>query len=643
MPYTPDPVDSAEPTIGREVQSAAAEFRALKADKNAKDTRLALAEANLTAIQAAVAVLQAQISSISTGSDATALASNLASASALLGANIVMTETGITLQSYARHALFASDLVVDGVTDNTAKLVSWIAKALAGNRKLILPAGSIVFNDTFTINQTVEIEGAGAGKTTLIFNNAVSGKSAFKYVTGAVRVCISRLTLIDGTFGTSCGIEFNDAIADGGGHVQKNVFFDVELSGFLIAHKLTSASPLLGATHAMCSETLWLHCRFSNNLLAVLNQNCQAVNNLYLGTDFENFDSTYRGILPIVDAGWTFIKDEAGCGIEVHGGSMIGRGKWFEWEYKAGGNTLFSGAQFYMRGVRSEARTVHVGKLINEAVHGVTGSLAMSISLRDINVVAFGANLDIISYGGRLTFGLDNVNVVQGTGSLIIRQFPTIGRTANGITGSQGIGRVKNSEVDVIIETTSPYGTWNANYTGLIHRDGGASSSTNSSNATDAQGWISVLGKGSAQQLGMQLNDGVMPKLLLWNNDNMGNTVSSDLKIVMPKGGRPLELVVYENPQSWAGDSGWELYVVEDQANWTIPGTFNLATDAELVATTGTTTNKSGFYRSPAILPGNSRFSVELRSGKTGWTEGRMYLKKTGATAFPGIVGVNYI
>jgi hypothetical protein len=177
----------------------------------------------------------------------------------------------------------------------------------------------------------------------------------------------------------------------------------------------------------------------------------------------------------------------------------------------------------------------------------------------------------------------------------------------------------------------------------LVLRDGCVSSSTNSSMATDANSWFGVVGKGNSQQLGQQLNDAVMPKMLLWNNDNTGNTVASDLKMLVPKGGRPLSLVVFKQPQAVASDSGWELYVVKDAANWATPGTFAIGTDATLVATTGVTTNKAGFFRVPIILTVAGFTGTELRAGKTGWLEGRLYFKKTGATAFPGWFGVEYL
>ena len=543
--------------------------------------------------------------------------------------------------NYLTGELYAFDLVGDGSTDNTDLLTTWIAKAKAKNAILVLPAGSFVFSNTLTIDFPFQMRGCGRDKTFLFFNNAVAGKTAIKFIRNSRRSTISNLCLADNTFGISCGIELIDSLGGTGVHVQKLTFIDVEVDCFALAHKYTSANPLSGTTHAMCSETLWLHCRFCNNVLVGLNQNCQAVNNLYLGTDFENFDTVYHGTT-VVD-NFNFFKDEAGCGIAINGGSMVGRGKWFEWEYKTGGSTLFSGAQFTMQGVRIEARSAHNGVCLNEMVHAVTGSLALDITLRDLEVIAFNQNIDLLRYGGRLDFKIDNVNTVQGTGSLTIRQYPTVGRTSNSTTASQGTGKIDSSDIDIVVETTSPYGTWNANFTGLIMRDGCASSSTNSSMVTDAQGFSGLASKGNAQQMGMQLNDSIMPKMLVWNNDTPGNTVSGDLKLLVPKGGRPIELVVFKQPQAVTGDSGWELYVVKDNANWANPASFSLGTDATLVATTGVTTNKSGFFRVPVVLTVSGFTGPELRSGKTGWLEGRIYFKKTGATAFPGWFGISYL
>ena len=625
----------------------------------AKGTRVAIASGTASAgvvyqCTTANPVPGSTAISFQVDSSATSLRADLASPASGKGAALVGSNdaggyfTGdnaeLILQEIGRSRKLQEvyvDVTADGSDQNTA-VQAYLALAKSIGVPLRFPAGIIGFSDTLIIDFPAVILGAGRDKTTLRFINSTAGKSAVKFIRNSRRSTVSNLTLADGTFGTSCGIELIDSLGGTGTPVQKVTFIDVEVDCFAIGHKYTSAVPLTGATHSMCSETLWLHCRFCNNILSGLNQNCQAVNNLYVGTDFENFDTTYLGS-PVTDSNFQFFKDEAGCGISVQGGSMVGRGKWFSWEYKTGGTTLFSGAQFSIIGVRVEARTTHVGTCVFEEVHGVNGSLSIDITLRDIEVVAFSQTLDLLRYGGRLDLTVDNVNPVQGTGSLTIRQYPTLGRTSGATTGTQGIGRIHDSDIDVVVETTSAYGTFNSNATGLVMRDGCVSSSTNSSMATDAQGFFGVVGKGNSQQMGMQLNDAVMPKMLIWNNDNPGNTVSGDVKILVPKGGRPLELVVFKQPQAVAGDSGWELYVVKDNANWANPAVFAIGTDATLVATTGVTTNKAGFFRVPVVLTVAGFTGAELRAGKTGWLEGRMYLKKTGATAFPGWFGIEYL
>jgi Pectate lyase superfamily protein len=561
------------------------------------------------------------------------------------GAALVGEETGITVQQHLRNELFAADLVGDGITDNTTKINTWLTRAAAGNRRLRFPVGSFVFNDTLAITSTIHLAGSGRDKTNLIFNNAVSGKSAIKLSTGSIKSSFSDFTLLDGTFNTSCGIELTDSIA-AGGNVQKNFFARIDISGFAIGQKYTSTVPLTGSGHAMCSETMWLHCRWSLNFLAILNQNCQAYNNRYIGCDIENFDTTYRGTA-VVDS-WDMISDEAGGGIFLEGGSYIGRGKVYKWKYPTGGSGLWSGATFCAQNLRMEARSTHNGVIINEEVHGVTGSLALNLDIKNIDITTSGQNLDFLRYGGRVNGRVENVFPTSGTGSLTVRQYPTLGRTSNTTTASQGGIELVDHTLFRVIETTSPYGGggWAASATGRISSKGARSSSTNSSMSSEVVGgqtWFFLNGPGEAQQLGMQLNGLSSRSMMLWNNDLVTSGIGSDIYVKLPKGGRLLELIAFKHATQFATNTGVVLYMVKDNANWANPAAFAVGTDAVAVATMPSTAGAAGFYRIPCVLTSNV-FGNELRCGAGSWTEGRMLLQHVGgATLFNGFLGVEYL
>jgi hypothetical protein len=575
---------------------------------------------------------------------AAALAARVATLAGAGGAATVGTSDGSTVQGQLNGALLASDLNGDGNTDNTLLLNTWIDRAMAGNRVLLLPAGSFVFSDTLLIDSTIEIRGAGRDRTNLIFNNATAGKSAIKLVRNSSKSRFSSFTLGDGTFGTSCGIELTDSISGSGTNVAKNTFDNIEVVGFAVGHKYTSTTPLTGSGHAMCSENLWVHCRFVINILTCLNENCQAFNNGYVHCDFENFNTTYRGTT-VVDS-YDFFSDVAGGGIYIEGGSIVGRGKVYKWAYPATGTGLWNGGSFTWQNSRFEARSTHNGAVINEEVSGVTGSLTLNVDIKNIEVVTFSQTIDFLRYGGRLNARIERVFPTAGTGTLNVRQYPTLGRTSNTTTASQGAVELYDSTLYRVLDTTSPHGTYNRNATGKLTAVGMGSSSTGTGmvlETTGATTWFALAGPGDAQQLGMQLQSISTATRLVWNNDNPSSGVTGDVYVKLPAGGRPMKLVAFKHATNFATNTGFLLYLVKDQANWAVPGTFAKATDATLVASMPSTLNLAGYFEANCQLTANI-LGNEIRSGFGSWTEGRMYFEKVGgATAFNGWFGVEYL
>jgi hypothetical protein len=289
-----------------------------------------------------------------------------------------------------------------------------------------------------------------------------------------------------------------------------------------------------------------------------------------------------------------------------------------------------------------EARAKHAGVLFNEEVHGVIGSLSMSILIRGLEVTVFNQAIDLLRYGGRLNFHGENIWPTAGDGSLTVRQFPTLGRTSNTNTGSQGTVDLVNCSVYVERSNTSSFGNYMPNATGRISVRNANPASTNASMAVDALGWFFIAGPVDGQQLGMQLNSVPTLGRLVWNNDSSSAQIGSDLRLILPRNARPLKLIMLKLPQQLSAGVSFSLYLCKDAANWAIPGKFQLNLDAILVATLPDNRDAAGYWEAPVQLTANL-LGGDLRSGFGAWTEGRMYLKKNGPAGLSGWVGVEYI
>ena len=555
--------------------------------------------------------------------------------------NVVSPET---LKVYVQRLPIQAIFKMDG-SDETATLKGYIAAAKSLGKPLRLPKGIIIFSDTITLDYTAEIYGAGRDSTILQFANLSPNKPSLSFRRGATKGYYANFSLRDSTFGTSSGPMFSDSRNEAGAPVWKNTFFNVEITAFNIGHAYTSENPLDGANHAHCSENLWLQCRFVNNKTTGLLQNCQAVNNTYLRCDFENFDTSYLNGQTITDSNFDFFRDEAGAGVLVESSSFIGRGRWYSWKYPTGGSGLFAGsAYFKLHDVKSELRTPHYGVLIEELVHGVTGTLGMAVDVSDTTTVNYGASIDLIRYGGRLNGVFNNVATSLGTGKLVVRNYPTLGRSSGATTGSQSTLKFENcGNVEYERETTSPYGTYNRNATPLVIFRDQKSSSTNGSYSIDSDGWMKLNYGGDVQQLSQTFGSMSQYGRLVYNLDwvSSGIGANAQLKIVMPKYGRPLKLFAYKHTQRLTNDVTFNLYLVKDKANWA-SAIFDKSTDAISAGTIGSTLNKAGYFDTVVNIT-SSILGTELTSGFGSWVEGRMLIEYVGAVAYAGFVGVEYV
>jgi uncharacterized protein YcgI (DUF1989 family) len=548
---------------------------------------------------------------------------------------------------YLNRKKITAILKTDG-TDQYSTLQAYAFAAKTLRLGVELPAGTITYTDTLLVDFPFYLSGSGRDVTILQFKNTVANKPAMKFVRGATKSWFEHLTLREENFNTSIGIQMTDSRTDVGAPCWKNTFTNMECTGFNIGVNFTSTNPLDGTTHAHCDGNTFSEFRFVNCKLSVLNQNCQAINNTFIAFNINNFDTAWVDGQVKVDNNFVMFRDEAGGGINIYGADLIGRGKLFEWHYPAGGSGLFSGSGVFSgQDLRMELRETHNGILVHETVHGNTGvSMSMSISLKNVKTVNYGASIDILRCGGRLKAHLEDVSTVAGTGRLNIRLYPTLGRTSNTTIGSLTDILADNcGNLYYEKETTSPYGTYNRAATPSVIINGSHTSSVNATYTLDAQSFRLLQHGGDIRQLpqGFGHTAGSNGRVVFNNDDpSSGFVTGSQLKFRLPKYARPLKMIMYKQAVRHANEASVDLYVVKDVANWVNPASFDITKDAAIVSTGPLTINKSGYFEVPVNLLSNIVGNA-FQSGFDNWTEGRMVFVTKGTITYSGFFGLDYI
>lgn len=537
-------------------------------------------------------------------------------------------------------------LRTDG-TDETVKIKAYLAKAKELARPLELPPGLITFTQTLEIDFKAIIRGQGRETAILQFKNTIPNAPAILLKRGSTKSSFSDFLLRDENANMSTGIRMTDSLSETGSPCWKNAFNYIDISGFSTGLHITSANPLNGATHAHCDGNVFIGCRFGNCRISILNQNCQAVNNQFYGLVINNADSAWLNGQTITDTNFEMLRDEAGGGFNITGLDMIGRGKLYTWLYPTGGSGLFQGsASFKATDVRGELRSTHNGVIIEEGVHGnASAGMQMDISVQDARFITFGQSVDLFRFAGKLKAQFNNVSAVYGTGKLTVRLYPTSGRSANTSGALADVYLVNCGKVYYEKATTSPYGTYDISSTPSVVFDNDHTSSTNASYVIDALGFREMQSGGSIQQLGFGLNfAGGNSGRLIFNNDNTATGAASEaeVKFKLPKYARPVKAFLYKLPVRFADNVGIDVYVVKDNARWVNPASFDIATDATLVATSPITTNQAGYFEYPLVLASNIVGSA-FQSGFNTWLEGRMLFKAKGGASFIGWFGIEYI
>lgn len=518
--------------------------------------------------------------------------------------------------------------VGDGATDDTQPIRSCIEKAALFNVRVEFRSLRYKVTNTLAIGYGVgktHINGNGA---TIVFHNSDIDKPLFSLTPYSSHSLIENIAIEDSIKGTSTAVRIASYPVQPTGPNWKNLFRNVRVSDFKTgAHFTTNGDPTEPEQSGWASENLFLHCKFRNCRVSVLLDNMQSVNNTFSATDIENDDSGEQ---------YEMIRYNAGGGMTVENASLIGRGWVFTWKGLPG---LFVNSNISFTNCRIEARSGHIRQLIyQEYDDGLYAANRIFISMNEVNVEPFTQNLDLIHFSGRMYFSGNGIS--GSSGSIAVRQFPVAG-----ISGALGVGNFASVKINNSIgirsiedtTATSVYGSYNKRYSVPVEIDD-QFSSTNGSNQTDAKGFI-VANNPSLSMIGYGLSN-VKSSRLVFNDPNEFVGFES-VKFILPKYATPTKLIMFKQPVRFSINIQYKLYIVKDVQQWANQNAFNPVTDAYLVADTGDTNGKSGFFEAPIQMTQNT-IGYRMQGGVSDtWTEGRMYLENSGG-AFAGFAGVEY-
>lgn len=505
-------------------------------------------------------------------------------------------------------AVPTSDLV-----DQTSAVQLAFDKAV----NIVTPDGRFKVTASITVNKRMTFLGQSMFKTMIYFDPADEFTPLFTFIRGANCGTYADF-LVRGNSATKSGtfVKMIGNISDGD-FVYKNEFRNIACYEISLFVEFTATNPLNGTTHAHCDSNLFINCRLGEVKRYVINRNIQAVNNWFINCDLENG--------AIDDSSMVYIKDEAGAGMHFQGGSIIGKGKLYEWVWPSGGTTIFAGSTVEFKSLRLECRPGHNGVIINEGVSPNPNSIPfLNIIMKDVTVNVFGQNLDLLRYSGRINASFDNVKTPTLGNNLSIRQYPTIERSS-GQLGRGGYGKVtvEDSSVVLLRELNSPYGTYNPAYTSPMTIRNGKSGAAAGLD-TDSVGFSILQTSGNLNFFGAGYNDlsGFGKLVLASESPNM--PLYGTQKVRLKANTRMLKFGFYSPVTSRAVATTAALYIVKDNANWANPASLNLATDAFKIAELTSPVNGVGLYETPINTELATNIPSNGKVGATGWLEGRI-------------------
>ena len=521
--------------------------------------------------------------------------------------------------------------VGDGVTDDTAAIQAAIKAAISSQLQVFIPGGTYIVSDTLQVNNSfsLTIQGCGERETLIGFNNSVVDKVMFDLTKESSNTVFKDMHIYDVTAGTSVCIRATEGIigVDTGAishykdslercritHFKTGVWFD------------TDGSETAGTEHAFLSETLFLHTRFKNNRTTFLVQNIQAVDITLIATDIENDDAGEE---------YTVISDTCGASFRMFGGSVVGKGYFYKGQFLPGSTDLWQAGKIYVNDTRFEIRATRVLDFIT--LPSDNAQINLSVEFDHCMFLCFAQAIRFVRYQGKTNISMNDCRCIAG--SIYLEQTSYQGRSATFSSGvyyslgyinikdCYGISYVKGSPVSGDERYTAPVQITNK----------GSDGSLNAS--VDAYGFLTY-DVYDYRQWGAGLN--VLEYGFIGYGLDRPQSGIGDVKLILPYGARPCKLFMFKEAQVRGLATEFELYAVKDVADWAT-STFNYATDAILLCTTGSTTGTHGEFEA-SVQTSSSYFTGSIKSGFNNWTEGRIYLRAVGGVQNHGMLGVKYL
>jgi len=521
--------------------------------------------------------------------------------------------------------------VGDGVTDDTAAIQAAINAAISQQKMVFITGGTYLITNTLQVNNSfsLTIQGSGERETILNFNNAVADKVMFDLTKESSNTVIKDMQLNDVVGGTSTCIRATEGVLGvdtGAISHYKDSLERCRVTSFKTAVWFdTDGSELIATQHAFLSEPLFLHTRFKNNRTTFLIQNIQAVDITLLATDIENDDAGEE---------YTVINDTCGASFRMFGGSVVGKGYFYNGEFLPGSTSLWQAGKIYINDTRFELRSGRTLDVIT--LPSSTAQTNLSVEFDSCFFLCFAQDLNFVDYLGKTQLTMKNCRALSGSLTINQRPYQAYSATYTGgyylsngwvkVTDSYNIHYTKGTVVAGDDRYVAPVSITNFGCDG------------NFSSSADADGFLSYDGA-DYRQWGAGLNK-LEYGMIGYGLDRAASGFG-DVKLILPSGARPCKLFMYKEPQIRTSATEFELYAVKDKADWA-SGTFDYTLDAVLLCTTGVTTNSYGEFEA-SVQTTSSYFTGTLKAGSSNWTEGRVYLRAVGGVQNHGMIGVKYL
>ena len=519
--------------------------------------------------------------------------------------------------------------VGDNVTDDTQAFQDAINYCISTQKSLYITGGNYRITNTLQINNSfsLTLQGMGERETILNFDNVVEDKVMFDLTKESSNSVFKDMQINDVNGGTSIAFRATEGIrgVDGGSISHyKDSLERCRVSSFKVGFWFdTDGNELDANEHIFLSEPMFFHTRFKNCRTSFLVQNIQAVDITLVGTDIENDDAGEE---------YTILKDTVGASFRMYGGSVVGKGFFYDGDFLAGSVSLWQAGKIYVNDTRFEIRATRLKDFIK--IPQSNAQLNLQVEFDSCMFLCFGQRVRFVDYLGKIDLKLKQCRTLSG--SMFIEHRPYqfwSGTFTNPYYFSNGSIALDDC-FGIDYEKGAP-ASGDPRYT--VRVDVTSKGGDGSFNAVaDADDFISYDNK-NYHQWACGLNR--MESTLLTYALDSASAGIGDVKVFLPKGARPAKLVMWKDPTIRTSDVNYELYFVKDKADWATT-TFDEATDAILIATTGSTAGQFGEVE-VSIAPTANNIAT-FKAGESSWEEGRLFFKAVGGVQNRGFVGVRY-